>query len=375
MMGGAKGFTTGSAAAAASVAALRFLLGKPCSSVELTLPNDVRIAVPITGCIMTESGADAWVTKDAGDDPDVTHGAAIVSSVVIKSEPGVAVLGGVGVGVVTKPGLPTAVGEPAINPGPMKLICDSVMRELPHGCGAAVTLSIPAGEELAKRTYNPRLGIVKGLSVLGTTGIVSPMSSEAIIGTIRSELSMLRAAGADALCIAPGNYGRSMAENLGVPDRMIVGISNFVGEALKCIGELGFKKILLVGQVGKIAKLSAGSLDTHSSKSDGRLEAIAAYAGLCGAGAADIRRILSSTTADEAACAAVKTDWGICALGELVRRAAERAEAVALQSAAELECACLTFALPDVELARTDNSEKIIMDIRAFKDRQDDKIE
>ena len=361
-MSGAKGFTTGSAAAAAAVAALRFALGKPCSSVELSLPNGVKIAVPITGCIMTERGADAWVTKDAGDDPDVTHGAAIVSSVELLSEPGVRVQGGAGVGVVTKPGLPVPVGEPAINPAPMKLICESVAAELPEGRGALVTVSIPAGEELAKRTYNPRLGIVRGLSVLGTTGIVSPMSSEAIIGTIKSELSILRASGAEAVCLAPGNYGRCMAQKLGVPDRMTVSISNFAGEALKCAGELGFKKLLIIGQVGKIAKLSAGSLDTHSSKSDGRLEAIAAYAALCGASASDVRLILSATTADEASCAISGAEWGAAALTELVLRAAQKALIASGNSVSE--CACLSFALPDRELARTNNLEKIIIDIR-----------
>ena len=362
MSGGAKGFTTGSAAAAAAVAALRFIMGKPCSSVELSLPNDVKIAVPITGCLMTDSGADAWVTKDAGDDPDVTHGAAIVSSVELLDEPGIRVRGGVGVGVVTKPGLPAAVGEPAINPAPMKLIRESVAAELPEGRGATVTVSIPAGEELAKKTYNPRLGIVKGLSVLGTTGIVSPMSSEAIIGTIKSELSMLRASGADAVCLAPGNYGRSMAQKLGVSDSMTVNISNFAGEALKCAGELGFKKLLLLGQIGKIAKLSAGSLDTHSSKSDGRLEAIAAYSALCGASAADIRLILSATTADEAACSIVKTEWGAAALTELVLRAADKA--ITASGGVLSKCACLTFALPDIELARTNNLDEIIIYIR-----------
>jgi cobalt-precorrin-5B (C1)-methyltransferase len=327
----------------------------------LNLPAGREVLIPVTGCRRTEAGAEAWVTKDSGDDPDVTHGAVIVSTVEILDAAGVTVLGGKGVGVVTKPGLPIPPGKAAINPGPMTLIRRSMEAELPQGSGALVSISVPNGEELAKRTYNPRLGIVGGLSILGTTGIVSPMSSEAIIGTIKSEMSMLSASGARIVCLVPGNYGRRMAMLLGVPEKMIVNISNFAGDALAISGNLGFEKLLLIGQIGKFAKLSAGSLDTHSSKSDGRLEALAAYSALHGAGSDDVREILDSTMADEVATRISRTEWGMAALRELVERIVKTAF---VGAAGISDCACLTFSLPDRELARTPNLDALIGEIK-----------
>ena len=356
-----KGFTTGSAAAAATVAALRFMLGKACNAVTLDLPGGLSLTIPVTGCIATERGAEAWVTKDAGSDPDITHGAAIVAAVELSQDPGIVVLGGKGVGVVTKPGLPVPPGKAAINPGPMELIRKSVAADLPQGRGLHVTISVPEGEELAKRTYNPRLGIVGGISILGTTGIVNPMSNEAIIGTIKSELSVLRSSGSGSLCLVPGNYGRRMAMILGIPAACIVNMSNFAGEALRMADALGFERVLLVGQIGKFAKLAAGSLDTHSSRSDGRLEAIAAYAALHGAGSEDVKRILESTMADEVAVKIVREPWGESALQELTDRIASVARASAPSFA---ECGCLTFALPDRTLAQTEDFDDLVAAVR-----------
>ncbi len=356
-----KGFTTGSAAAAAAVAALRFMLGRGCNSVTLELPGGRSLEVPVTGCIATNDGAEAWVTKDAGSDPDVTHGVAIVAGVSFSDAPGIVVLGGKGVGVVTRPGLPVPPGRAAINPAPMELIRKSVAAELPQGSGVRITISIPEGEEIAKRTYNPRLGIVGGLSILGTTGIVNPMSNEAIIGTIKSELSVLRASGCASVCLVPGNYGRRMAMILGAPPGCIVNMSNFAGEALRMVDALSFERLLLVGQIGKFAKLAAGSLDTHSSRSDGRLEAIAAYAGLHGAGREDIERIFESTMADEIATKIVREPWGEAALRELTERIVHVARAAAPSLS---ECGALVFALPDRSLARTVDFYNLVAKVR-----------
>ena len=356
-----KGFTTGSAAAAAAVAALRFLLGRACNAVVLDLPGGLSLTIPVTGCIATDRGAEAWVTKDAGSDPDITHGAAIVAAVELSPDPGIVVLGGKGVGIVTKPGLPVLPGRAAINPGPMELIRKSVAADLPQGRGIHVTISAPEGEELAKRTYNPRLGIVGGISILGTTGIVNPMSNAAIIGTIKSELSVLRASGSTSLCLVPGNYGRRMAMILGVPPASIVNMSNFAGEALHMADALAFERVLLVGQIGKFAKLAAGSLDTHSARSDGRLEAIAAYAALHGAGPEDVGRILSSTMADEVATKIARESWGESALQELTDRIAGVVRTTAPSFA---DCGCLTFALPDRPLARTADFDRLVEAVR-----------
>ncbi|MDR3279484.1 MAG: cobalt-precorrin-5B (C(1))-methyltransferase CbiD [Synergistaceae bacterium] len=355
------GFTTGSAAAAAAVSAARFLFDRNCGAVTLNLPGGRDIVIPITGCRRTEDGAEAWVTKDAGDDPDITHGAVIVADVKPSDESGITILGGLGVGVVTKPGLLVPPGKAAINPGPMALIRKSLGLELPQGMGARVTISIPGGEELAKQTYNPRLGIIGGLSILGTTGIVSPMSSDAIIGTIKTELSVLKASGANIVCLVPGNYGRRMAILIGIPEKMIVNISNFVGESLAMVGNSGFEKLIMIGQVGKFAKLSAGSLDTHSMRSDGRLEAIAAYSALHGATSDDVREILDSSMADEMATRIARTEWGNAALRELVDRIVKTALTAATGIS---DGACLTFSLPDRELARTDNLDELIAEIK-----------
>lgn len=355
------GFTTGSAAAAAAVAALRFMSGKACNRVTLDLTNGMSVEIPITGCTAAENGAEAWVTKNAGSDPDVTHGAVIAAAVELSDIPGIVVLGGKGVGVVTKPGLPIPPGKAAINPAPMDLIRKSVTAELPPGGGARVTISVPEGEELAKRTYNPRLGIVGGISILGTTGIVHPMSNEAIIGTIKSELSVLRSSGCPSLCLVPGNYGRRMAMMLGVPPAAIVNMSNFAGEALRMADALVFERVLLVGQIGKFAKLAAGSLDTHSSRSDGRLEAIAAYSALHGAKQEDISRIFESTLAAEIATKITREPWGEAALNELTDRIASVAKATAPFL---FECASLVFALPDRPLARTANFDALLEVVR-----------
>ena len=172
---------------------------------------------------------------------------------------------------------------------------------------------------------------------------------------------MLSASGARLVCLVPGNYGRRMAMILGVPEHMIVNISNFVGDALSMSGNFGFEKLLLVGQIGKFSKLSAGSFNTHSSKSDGRLEALAAYSALHGASCADVRGILDSTMADEVAARILKAPWGTAALKELVGRIVK----IALAAATGIsECACLTFSLPDRELARTPNVDDLIAEIK-----------
>jgi cobalt-precorrin-5B (C1)-methyltransferase len=357
----AKGFTTGTAAAAAAVAAVRFMQDRNCARVTLKLPGSNEIVIPITGCQWTENGAEAWVTRDAGDTPDAANGAVVVSSVEIKDEAGITVLGGTGVGVVTKTGLALPLGRAAINPGPIALIRKSLEGELPSGKGANVSISIPNGEELAKRTHQPRLGIVGGLPITGATGIISRLSDNELTNAIKYELTRLSESGASIVCIVPGNYGRRMAMLLGVPDVMIVNINNMVGEALSMVGNLGFEKLVMIGQIGKFSKVAAGSLDTHISKSDGRLETLAAYSALHGADREAVAEILSGTMADEVAARIVRTDWGLAALRELT----ERIVKVSLSVASGIsECAGLAFSLPDRELARTPNLGAMIEEIK-----------
>ena len=355
------GFTTGSAATAAALGAVRWLLARPVLRVALRLPDGGTLSIPLGGCRTVPGGAEAWVVKDAGDDPDVTHGLPVMARVRLLPGEEILLEGGEGVGTVTRPGLPVPVGERAINPGPRKMLLQHLRAELPPGLGASVVLSIPGGEEVAARTFNPRLGIQGGLSILGTQGVVRPMSEPALTATIRAELSVRAAEGHRGICLVPGNYGRDMARSLGVPEDRVVGMSNFVGEALEAAADLGFRDLLLVGQVGKFAKLAAGSRDTHSARSDGRLEALGAYAALHGASPEAVRRVLDANTADEAACALLETEPGRKALEETARRAA--ASAARICGTAE-RVACVVFALPRRELARWGDVEALTASLR-----------
>lgn len=343
-------FSMGIAAAAATVAAVRFLFGKDCSHSVIKIHGKEDIAIPVTGCRRTARGAEAWVTRDGGDDPDVTNGVVIASSVEISDKPGITVLGGKGVGVVTTPGMLVPPGRAAINPGPMSVIRRSLESELPQGKGAMVIISIPSGEELAKRTYNPRLGIVGGLSILDASWVTLQTSSDSSISEIKRSMSGLESSGARSVCLVPGNYGHRMAMIIGVPDKMIVNTGNYAAETLAIAGNLGFEKVLIVGQIGRLVKFSAGSYDTHGSHGGGRLEAIAAYSALHGATSKDVREILESSMPDELAVRISKTYWGLAALQELVQRVMKTAKEIATGIT---DCAVLTFSLPDRELART----------------------
>ena len=355
------GFTTGTAAVAASLGAVRWLLARPTLRVSVRLPGGGVLSIPLGGCRAVPGGAEAWVVKDGGDDPDVTHGLAVVARVALVPGGEILLEAGEGIGVVTRPGLPVPVGERAINPTPRRMLEEHLRGELPPGLGVRVVLSIPGGEEVAARTFNPRLGVEGGLSVLGTQGVVRPMSEPALTATLRAELSVLAAEGRRAVCLVPGNYGREMARSLGVPEDPLVGMSNFAGEALAAAADLGFRELLLVGQVGKFAKLAAGSRDTHSARSDGRLEALGAYAALHGASPEAVRRVLEANTADEAACALLETEPGRKALEETARRAA--ASAARICGTAE-RVACVVFALPRRELARWGDVEALTASLR-----------
>lgn len=298
------GYTTGSCAAAAARAAAYMLLsGRRMDSVKLTTPGGQVLELKTEDPKWEGGTASCAVRKDAGDDPDVTNGALVYAAVSLAAEPGVFIDGGIGVGRVTKPGLDQPVGAAAINSVPRRMIAENV-REVMRlfDCpGLEVTVSIPAGVELAKKTFNPRLGIEGGISVLGTTGIVEPMSEAALIGTIRAELSQRRALGHDGVLMTPGNYGAEFIRtSLGIDPGAAVQTSNFIGDALDICRALGFARVLLIGHIGKLVKLAGNMLNTHSKYGDCRMEIIAAHAGAAGAEAELIKRILDCAACDEA---------------------------------------------------------------------------
>lgn len=299
------GYTTGSCAAGAARAATRALLtGRTPETVELETPAGVLLTLDVAAAETGPGWAACAVRKDAGDDPDVTAGLLIFARAERTDAPGVTVDGGEGVGRVTKPGLDQPVGAAAINSTPRRMIAENVAAECAaadYGGGVAVTVYIPGGREAAERTFNPRMGIVGGLSVLGTSGIVEPMSNRALSDTVALELKQLAARGVHRVLLCPGNYGRDFAAgtlHLGLTE--YVSCSNFIGRALDAAAEQGFREILLVGHIGKLVKLGIGQTDTHSSAGDGRLETLAACAALEGAEAPLIRDILACATTDAA---------------------------------------------------------------------------
>ncbi|ERM90784.1 cobalt-precorrin-6A synthase [Caldanaerobacter subterraneus subsp. yonseiensis KB-1] len=295
------GYTTGSCAAAASKAAAYMLFtGEKIEKVEINTPKGWHLVLDVLDINFGDGWVKCGIRKDGGDDPDATHGLIIYSKVELKEEEGIEVYGGEGVGVVTKPGLPVSPGKPAINPVPMVMILHEVKKILPEGKGVKVTISVPGGEEVAKRTFNPRLGIVGGISILGTSGIVEPMSDEALKASLEMELSVLAAEGHRKVVFSPGNYGKDYAKTMGIEDRLIISYGNFLGFMLEKAVQYGFTHVVLAGHIGKLVKVAAGIFNTHSREADARAEVMAAYAAHFGASKELVDKILESNTTEEA---------------------------------------------------------------------------
>ncbi len=298
------GYTTGTCAAlAAQGAAVLLFSGRVPDVLELRTPAGLTVKAEPRSCFMAdEDTAVCSVEKDAGDDADVTGGMEIAAAVCRAHAPGVSIDGGPGVGRVTKPGLDQPVGAAAINRVPRRMIeeqAQAVCRTYGYAGGLQIIISVPGGEEAARRTFNPSLGVEGGISILGTSGIVEPMSQRAFIDTI--ELEQRQAAESSArLILTPGNYGMDFLrqqgwDRLGVP---VVKCSNFIGDALDNAAGLPFEEVLLVGHIGKMVKLAGGVMNTHSRYADCRGEIFCAHAAVCGAGAGLCRALMESAAAD-----------------------------------------------------------------------------
>ena len=325
------GYTTGSCAAAAAGAAVEMLLtGMPVTSVELDTPKGLRLTLEIVDATLGDGFARCAVQKDSGDDPDITNGM-LVYATARRIDAGIEIDGGEGVGRVTKAGLDQPVGAAAINSVPRQMIREQVIRaceRLGYGGGVSIVISIPGGEELAKKTFNPRIGIVGGLSVIGTSGIVEPMSNAALVDTIRVELSVLSAGGAKGVLLCPGNYGETFArETLKLDMTRQVSTSNFIGDAVEAAVAAGFERVLLVGHIGKLVKLGIGLRNTHSANGDGRMETLIACALACGAETATLRKLLGCVSTDaalEALDEAGLVEPVMAALGQRIQATLER---------------------------------------------------
>ncbi len=333
-----KGFTTGScAAAAAKAAAYMLFLKEELNSISIMTPGGVEYRADIYDINRESDSVSCAVKKDAGDDPDITNGLMVYAKVSLcadasyngipseayealssdkDGEPyeaiskdessciGISIKGGKGIGRVTRPGLDQPVGSFAINSVPRRMI-DSEVRAVAtlagyKGC-IDVEISIPEGERIAAKTFNPRLGIEGGISVIGTSGIVEPMSTKALIDTIRLELKQRMESGYDYAVIVPGNYGRDLVyEHFGYDIDRSVRCSNYIGETFDMAYEMGFKRLLLVGHIGKLIKVAGGIMNTHSREADCRMEILTSIALLKGADVSLCKDIMECAATEEA---------------------------------------------------------------------------
>ena len=361
------GYTTGSCAAAASKAAAWMLLhGQILPEVELMTPKGIGLHLEVLDPKLSKGEASCAIRKDAGDDPDVTDGLLIYATVRKAEKPGVTLDGGEGVGRVTRVGLEQAVGDAAINKVPRQMIregVEEIRRAAGYTGGLSVIISIPGGEELARKTFNPRLGIVGGISVLGTSGIVEPMSEEALIQTIRVDIKMQLSGGRSYLVLVPGNYGLDFLEDY-EPEvlKRSVKYSNFLGEAIDAAVEFGAKGILLVGHIGKLVKLAAGIMNTHSRNADARMDILTAHAAVLGADQETAARLMDCITTDEALD--ILKEKGL--LEPVMKRLMERMEFyVDHRSGKSLERGILTFSLEQGVLGESTDVRRLIACVKA----------
>ena len=301
------GFTTGSCAAAAAKAAAYMLLsGKQKTEIEIETPKKILYRAKILDIQRSETEVSCAVIKDGGDDPDITTGTCIYAKVSLEEnrDGEIEIDGGTGVGRVTKPGLDQPVGNAAINHVPREMIAKEVLEVcdlMDYKGNLQVIISVPEGKAIAKQTFNPRLGIVGGISILGTSGIVEPMSNQALLDTIRVELNQRRAEGFDYIAVAPGNYGLDfMKKAYGYDLDKSVKCSNFIGVTIDMAVECGFTRMLLTGHIGKLIKVAGGIMNTHSKEADCRMELLSAFAIHEGAGADVAAKILDCVATEDA---------------------------------------------------------------------------
>lgn len=319
------GYTTGSCAAgAAKAAAIMLLTGASVEHIDLLTPAGIKLTLEICHQKIGYDLAECAVVKDSGDDPDITGGIEVFVRVSKTADSSIKIVGGRGVGRVTKPGLDQPVGEYAINSVPRKMIANA-LREVSelyeYGGGFEVVISVPKGEEIAQKTFNPRMGIEGGISIIGTTGIVEPMSNSALIDTIRTESNMRKSEGLHNLLLTVGNYSEQFVkmDHSGL-EQCCVMCSNFIGDAIDIGVSLGFENILIVGHIGKLVKLGSGIMNTHSSVADGRIETLIACAALAGADTSVLLRLTECVTTDAALDILYKNDFAEKTLDILTQR-------------------------------------------------------
>ena len=359
------GYTTGTCAALAASGAARLLLtGSTPASLALLTPGGIRVEVAPIFCRLEGERAICAVKKDAGDDPDVTDGMQILAEVK-KTNSGIRIDGGTGVGRVTKPGLDRKVGEAAINTVPRQMITSAVKdvcEQAGYLGGLEILISVPGGKEAAKKTFNPMLGIEGGISILGTSGIVEPMSERAIVDTIGTQIRQAASLGAKKLIALPGNYALDFlhAQLPDISAYPVIKCSNYLGETLDMASLCGMEELLLVGHIGKLVKLAGGIMNTYSRMADCRKELFCAHAALCGAKQELCRALMLQPTSD--ACLTLLEDAGLIApvmeslLDAVQRHLSRRAE--------EMRVGAVIFSNTRGLLGMTEQAERMIREWR-----------
>lgn len=360
------GFSTGScAAAAAKAAAYMLFTGKAIDSVDIYTPQGSKYTPVLEDIEIDKDYVSCAVRKDGGDDPDITTGTLIYAKVSLDSinegELEIVIDGGTGVGRVTKPGLDQPVGNAAINHVPRSMIeeaVSSVAKACDFEGRIKVIIYVPDGEELAKKTMNPKLGIEGGISILGTMGVVKPMSTRAIIDTIRVEVSQRKALGEKVLAVTPGNYGAEyMLKCYGYSLDKSVKCSNYIGDTIDIAIEAGFDKLLITGHIGKLIKLAGGMMNTHSSEGDCRMELLVAAALREGIAAEAAVRILDCVSTEEGI--RILDEMGLCkpVMNRLLDQIMEYTDR---RTKGAMEVGYIIYSNVYGELAKTDNAEKLL---------------
>ena len=313
------GYTTGSCAAAACKGAAEILLGGVMQkAVTLMTPKGILLTLELKDIRIEGNQVTCAIQKDAGDDPDTTNGILVYATVQKTKEPGIILDGGVGVGRVTKAGLSQKIGEAAINPVPKAMIlreATEIAEKYDYEGGLKITISVPEGVEIAKKTFNPRLGIVGGISILGTSGIVEPMSEAALVQSINVEMKQHFSQGEEYLLVTPGNYGADyLREHMDLPYEKNIKCSNYVGETIDMAIDMGVKGILFIAHIGKFVKVAAGIMNTHSHSADARMEVLASNAIRAGASLECAKEILNASTTDIIGLSSLERQMIACAV-------------------------------------------------------------
>lgn len=364
------GYTTGSCAAGAAKAAAYMLLGgERLEQVRLETPKGITLYLEVLEICAGHNFVSCAIQKDSGDDPDVTNGVYVYAAVEKTAGEGITIKAGTGIGIVTRKGLEQSVGQPAINQVPRNMIREAVREvccKYRYSKGITVTVSIPDGVRLAEKTFNPRLGIEGGISVLGTTGIVEPMSEKALIDTIYVEMKMLKENGYDFCYVVPGNYGSDfLTQTLGYEGALAVKCSNYIGEAIDLAVRLEMKGILLIGHIGKVIKLAAGIMNTHSRQADGRLEVLAAHAAMAGGSRELVCKLMNCITTTEAIELLEQEQLLVLVMNTIMEKITQH---LMHRSGAALEIGVIMFSVEQGILGSTQNTEKLWNEIRREKD-------